>query len=91
MELGIAAYLMIVWMVGEGKNQLDEPLDSGEFCDLASSYYDDEILGPFKERFTNDDETAFFSSFFEGSRLLDLGSGTGRLISLLNPSRLFCS
>jgi len=70
-----------------GEEKRDESLDPGEFYDLASPYYDEVIMGPFKEKFTDGDETTFLSTFFEKkSRLLDLGSGTGRSISLLMDS-----
>ena len=70
-----------------GEDKGDDSLDPGEFYDLASPHYDDVIMRPFKERFTDNDETAYLSTFFEKkTRLLDLGSGTGRSISLLEDS-----
>jgi len=59
-------------------------LDPGVFYDRVSPYYDDVVMGSFKKRFTDQMEADFLSSLFpEGSMLLDLGSGTGRSIALL--------
>lgn len=62
----------------------EEGLEPSVFYDRAAPYYDDVIMKPFKQRFTEESEAQFLSSIFpEGSRLLDLGSGTGRSIALL--------
>ena len=54
------------------------------FYDRVAPYYDSVIMAPFKRRFTNEMETEFLSTLFpEGAILLDLGSGTGRSMVLL--------
>ena len=54
------------------------------FYDRAAPYYDEVIMAPFKQRFTDQMEADFLSMLFpRGSRLLDLGSGTGRSMALL--------